>query len=66
MHVLNYLRLKWLQLLWLVGGTAVNSERVVEVKGFFPYVLIYFECQKNTLSEYILCQAVLFFIWFMK
>ncbi len=64
MHVLNYLRLKWLQLLWLVGGTAVNSE--VEGKGFFPYVLIYFECQKNTLSEYILSQAVLFFIWFMK
>ncbi len=25
---------------------------VVEGRGFFPHILIYFECQKNILSEY--------------
>ncbi len=32
----------------------------------FSTVLIYFECQKNTLSEHIVSQAMLFFICFRK
>uniref|UniRef100_A0A671KDM4 AP-3 complex subunit beta n=1 Tax=Sinocyclocheilus anshuiensis TaxID=1608454 RepID=A0A671KDM4_9TELE len=36
------------------GGTAENRELAVEGRGFFPHILIYLDCQKNTLSEHIL------------
>ncbi len=62
----NILCLKWQQLLLLGGVTAENRERVVEGRGFFPRVLIYFEFQKNTLSKHIVCQAMLFLICFRK
>ncbi len=35
-------------------------------RGFFPHVFIYFKCQKNTLSEHIVCQAMLTLICFRK
>ncbi len=53
--------LKWLQLLLLGGGTAENREHVVEGRGFFSTSFIYLECQKNTLSEHIVCQSHVIF-----
>ncbi len=60
------LSVKWLQLLLLGGDTTENREHVVEGGGSFPHVFIYLECQKNTLYEYIIWQAMLFLICFRK
>lgn len=49
-HVLNYFALEMAIII------------IVEGRGFFPHVSIYFECQKNTLSKHIVCQAMLFLI----
>ncbi len=67
-HDLTILYLKWLHLVLLEGGTAENRKRVVEGRGFFPHVLIYLECQKNTLSESehiltLICAALGRFRW---
>ncbi len=45
---------------------AENREFVVEGREFFPCVSIYFECQNDTLSEHIVCQAMLFLICFRE
>lgn len=60
-HVLIFC-LKWLQVLLLGEGIAENRACIVEGRGLFPPILIYLECQKNTLSEQIIGQAMLFFI----
>ncbi len=64
-HVLNCFTLE-VCAMCCYRGTAENRERAVQGRGFLPLVFIYFECQKNTLSEYIVCQAMLFFIYFRK
>lgn len=60
-HVLIFC-LKWLQVLLLGEGIAENRARIVEGRGLFPPILIYLECQRNTLTEQIIGQAMLFFI----
>ncbi len=43
-----------------------TTENREKGRGFFPHVFIYFESQKNTLYEHIICQAMLFLISFRK
>ncbi len=43
--------------------TTENREHVVEGRGFFPHTNL---CGKNTLSEHIVYQAMLFLICFRK
>ncbi len=56
-HVLNYFAL---EMAAIVFARMHRRERVVEGRGF-PHILYYFECQKDTLSEHIICQDMLFF-----
>lgn len=50
-HVLTHI-VTWLQQLLLGGDTAENREHVEKGRKYFPLVLIYFECQRKTLSVY--------------
>ncbi len=41
-------------------------QRTVEGRGFFHSYSFHLECQKNTLSEHIICEVMLFYICFRK
>uniref|UniRef100_A0A671KH16 AP-3 complex subunit beta n=1 Tax=Sinocyclocheilus anshuiensis TaxID=1608454 RepID=A0A671KH16_9TELE len=43
-------------------STILREFQVLFYIGFFPHILIYLDCQKNTLSEHIVCQAVIFYL----
>ncbi len=62
-HVLNYFALEMAAI--IVAKRRHRREQRAcgrRERIFFPHVLIYVECQKNTLSEHIICQAMLFLI----
>ncbi len=48
--------------MFLGVDTTENRERVVEGRGFFPHILIYFECQKNIILTYHLPSHGIFYL----